>query len=99
MSDFNLDLRSVEDHLEDEEDGESFEGRVVLGVLDGTTDPAEWLQTVLGGNVLVLNVDGDVNELAAGFAREVRDEDGELVHFRGFLIVTPPGVDIDRERL
>jgi len=99
MSDFNLDLRSVEDHIEDEEDGESFEGRVVLGVLDGTTDPAEWLQTVLGGNVLVLNVDGDVNELAAGFAREVRDEDGELVHFRGFLIVTPPGVEIDRDRL
>lgn len=99
MSDFNLDLRSVEDHLEDEEDGEPFEGRVVLGVLDGTTDPAEWIETVLVGNVLVLNVDGDVNELAAGFAREVRDEDGELVHFRGFLIVTPPGVEIDRDRL
>lgn len=99
MSDFNLDLRSVEDHLEDEDDGESFEGRVVLGVLDGSTDPEEWLRTVLGGNVLVLNVDGDVNELAAGFAREVRDEDGELVHFRGFLIVTPPGVEIDRDRL
>ncbi|QSG02065.1 DUF5779 family protein [Natranaeroarchaeum sulfidigenes] len=99
MSDFNLDLRSVEDYIEDEEDGESLEGRVVLGVLDGTTDPAEWLQTVLDGNVLVLNVDGDVNELAAGFAREVRDEDGELVHFRGFLIVTPPGVEIDRDRL
>lgn len=98
MSDFNLDLRSVEDHLEDEDD-EPFEGRVVLGVLDGTTDPDEWLETVLGGNVLVLAVDGDVNELAAGFAREVRDEGGELVHFRGFLIVTPPGVEIDRERL
>jgi len=48
---------------------------------------------------LVLSVDGDLNELAAGFAREVKDMGGELMHFRGFLVVTPPGVTIDTDRL
>ena len=47
----------------------------------------------------MLSVDGDVNELAAGFARDIRDMDGELVHFRGFLIVAPPGVAVDTDRL
>jgi hypothetical protein len=47
----------------------------------------------------VLNVEGDLNELAAGFARDVKEGGGELMHFRDFLIVTPPGVDIDAERL
>ncbi len=99
MTDFNLDLRSMEDHIEDENEGEAFDGRVMLGVLDGTTEPDEWVETVIAGNVLVLAVEGDINELAAGFARDVRDEDGELVHFRGFLIVSPPGVSIDTGRL
>jgi hypothetical protein len=47
----------------------------------------------------VLTVEGDLNELAAGFARDVRDAGGGLVHFRGFLVVTPPDVDIDADRL
>jgi len=102
MSDFDLDLRAVEEHVEEaeaEDDAEGGGGRVVLDVLDGSTDDEEWLDLIEGGNVLVLNVEGDVNELAAGFAREVRDADGDLVHFRGFLIVAPPGIDVDRERL
>jgi hypothetical protein len=49
--------------------------------------------------VLVLNVEGDLNELAAGFAREVKEAGGELMHFRDFLVVTPPAVDIDASRL
>ncbi|ELY75956.1 MULTISPECIES: DUF5779 family protein [Natrinema] len=96
MSDFDLDLRAVEEHIDDELD---LEGSLVLGVLDGETPADEWLETISNGNVLILNVDGDVNELAAGFARDIKESGGELVHFRGFLIVTPPGVDVSTERL
>ncbi|WP_135534384.1 MULTISPECIES: DUF5779 family protein [Halostella] len=98
MSDFSLDLRSVEDHIEDEDDGMGA-ARIELGVLDGTTPDEEWIETIEQGTILVLNVEGDVNELAAGFARDVRDEGGELVHFRGFLLAAPPGVHIDTDRL
>ncbi|QLG48942.1 DUF5779 family protein [Natrinema halophilum] len=96
MSDFDLDLRAVEEHMDEELD---LEGSIVLGVLDGTTPADEWIETISNGNVLVLNVDGDVNELAAGFAREIKESGGNLVHFRGFLLVTPPGVDVSTERL
>lgn len=99
MSEFDgLDLQSVEDELDADEDGAGA-GRVVLGVLDGATPPEEWVETVGSGAVLVLNVEGDLNELAAGFARQVKEAGGELMHFRGFLVVTPPEVDIDASRL
>jgi hypothetical protein len=99
MSDFEgLDLHAVEDQL-DESDDEGTSDRVVLGVLDGTTPPENWTELVASGAVLVLNVTGDLNRLAAGFARDVRDAGGGLMHFRGFLIVTPPGVEIDADRL
>lgn len=98
MGDFDLDLQAVEDHLEDEDDDGSI--RIELGVLDGTTPAEEWIDAVIEQeHVLVLNVDGEVNELAAGFARDIKDEGGELVHFRGFLIIAPTGVTIDTERL
>ncbi|WP_227134324.1 DUF5779 family protein [Halorubellus salinus] len=99
MSDFDLDLRAVEDHLDDEDEDADLTGSVRLGVLDGTTPSSEWYDTVMDGNVLVLDVKGDVNELAAGFARDIREDDGSLVHFRGFLIVSPPGIDIDTSDL
>ncbi|MFW5918123.1 MAG: DUF5779 family protein [Haloferacaceae archaeon] len=95
MSDFDLNLRHAEEQLEEADS----DGRVVLGVLDGSTPPEEWIVEVDRGHVLVLNVEGDFNELAAGFARTVKDKGGELMHFRGFLIVTPAGVDIDTDRL
>ena len=95
MADFELDLRNAESHLETED----IEGSVVLGVLDGSTEPEEWVENVDSGNVLVLAVEGDMNRLAAGFAREVKDMGGQLMHFRRFLIVTPPGVDINTDRL
>ena len=99
MSDFEgLDLQAVEDQMEPEGDRPGSH-RVVLGVLDGTTDDEEWVEQITDGSVLVLNVDGELNELAAGFARPVKDAGGDLVHFRGFLIVTPPGVQIDKDRL
>ena len=97
MSDFDLDLGAVEQRM-DEGDTDR-EGRVVLGVLNGTTPPAEWVETIEDGSVLVLSIDGNLNELAAGFARDVKEIGGELVHFRAFLIVTPPGIDIDTDRL
>lgn len=93
-----LDLQSVEDQLDDEHDGEG-PNNVVLAILDGTTPPAEWVELVESGSVLVLSVDGELNELAAGFARDVKERGGELMHFRGFLIVTPQGVHIDTDRL
>ncbi|MDR5672642.1 Uncharacterized protein AArcCO_1088 [Halalkaliarchaeum sp. AArc-CO] len=96
MGEFDLDLRNAEEQLDAmiEKDGV-----VVLARLDGTTDPQEWIAEIQGGKTLVLAVEGDLNDLAAGFAREIRDMGGELMHFRGFLVVTPPGVDIDTGRL
>jgi hypothetical protein len=94
MSDFNLNLSEAEEHLD-----EDVEGDVVLGVLDGSTDPEVWVHTVEADNVLVLAVEGDLNELAKGFARPIRDMGGNLTHFRDFLIVAPPEVDIDTDRL
>jgi len=99
MSDFDgLDLQAVEDQMAaDAETGGSH--RVVLGVLDGTTDDTEWVEAIEDGAVLVLNVEGEMNELASGFARPVKNAGGDLMHFRGFLIVTPAGVTIDKHRL
>ncbi|MDQ2051584.1 DUF5779 family protein [Natronolimnohabitans sp. A-GB9] len=96
MSEFDLDLRTVEEHIDDELE---IEGSIVLGVLDGTTPAEEWFEAVSKGNVLILNVEGDVNDLASGFARDVKEAGGSLVHFRGFLLVTPPGVDVNTDRL
>ncbi|NGM67788.1 hypothetical protein G6M89_01980 [Natronolimnobius sp. AArcel1] len=96
MSDFDLDLRTVEEHIEEEFE---LEGSIVLGVLDGDTSDEKWLEAIGAGNVLILYVDGEVNELARGFARDVKESGGNLVHFRGFLIVTPPGIDVDTSRL
>jgi hypothetical protein len=100
-SGFDLDLRSAEDEMEWEEGSETVVGsdRVELGVLDGTTPPEEWVEAVASGHVLVLAIEGDLNELAASFARDVTELNGQLVHFRDFLIVSPPGMDVDTDRL
>jgi len=103
MSDFDLDLRSVEDQLEDAEADDAPDdgggGDVVLGVLDGTTPAADWVGELEDGAVLVLAVEGDLNELAGGLAEGTTDLGGDLLQFREFLVVTPPGVEIDRSRL
>mgnify|MGYP006297039391 FL=1 len=95
MGDFNLNLQTAEEHL-DEDDAE---GDVVLGVLDGSTPPKEWVESIARGNVLMLAIEGDLNKLASGFARDVKDMGGQLMHFRKFLVVSPPGVDINTENL
>jgi hypothetical protein len=97
MSEFDLDLQTVENEIEDET-GERAH-RVVLGVLDGRTPSEEWIAEIDDDAVLVLAVEGDLNRLASGFASDVREMDGELIHFRKFLLVTPPGVHIDTDRL
>ena len=94
MSDFELDLQSAEGEME-LPDGDS----VVLGVLDGTTPGDEWVATVEAGNTLVLDIDGELADLAASFAPRVKEMGGELMRFRGFLIVAPPDTDIDTDRL
>ena len=100
MAGFDLDLRSVEEHIETDTDEERGEGpTVVLGILDGTTDADEWIAEVEAGNVLVLDIQGELNELAAGFARDIKDEGGHLVRFRGFLLVTPEHIVVDTDRL
>lgn len=100
MGDFDgLDLQSVEDQLDDDSEDSGGNYRIVLGVLDGTTPADEWIELVESGGVLVLNIEGDLNELASEFARDITEAGGNLMHFRGFLIVTPPGVEIDADRL
>jgi SepF-like predicted cell division protein (DUF552 family) len=94
MSNFDLDLRDAEAEL-----GDLPSDQVVLGVLDGETPADEWAQAVRQGNILVLSVEGDLNTLAAGFAREIKDMGGELMHFREFLIVTPTEIQINTDRL
>ena len=97
MTDFDLDLRSAEDQIDADEGDDP--GRIELGVLDGTTPDDEWLEAVEAGRTLVLDIKGDVNDLAAGFARDITEAGGDLVHFRGFLVVTPPSVEVDTDRL
>lgn len=94
MTDFDLDLRDAEAEL-----GDLPSDQVVLGVLNGETSDDEWIQAVTQGNILVLSVEGDLNTLASGFAREIKDMGGELMHFREFLIVTPPEIQINTDRL
>ena len=97
MGEFDLDLRAAEEEMA--ADLDTGRGDVVLAVLDGTTDPEVWVDAVEEGQSLVLAVDGYLNELAAPFAREIRERGGTLMHFRNMLVVTPEGVDIDTSRL
>lgn len=96
VTDFDLDLRAAEEQLEDDTEGS---GDVTLAVLDGSTDPANWVALLEEGRTLLLAVDGDLNALAAPFARDVTEMGGTLTHFRDKLVVTPPGVDVDTSRL
>lgn len=99
MGKFNLDLRAVEEHIDDAADEGDGAGKVTLAVLDGSTPPEEWIEAVENGEILVLAIEGELNELAAGFARQIKDEGGDLVRFREFLIVAPAGVGVDTSRL
>lgn len=95
MPDFDLDLQTAEGEMDESAGGD----RVVLGILDGDTDPKEWVDAVADGNTLVLDVDGDLPTLAEGFAPQLKELGAGLMHFRGKLVVTPPGREIDTTRL
>lgn len=97
---FDLDLQTVEQEIESSgsDEGES-DRRIVLGVLDGTTDEREWFQVIDRGDVLVLAIEGELTELAADLVPRVKERGGGLVHFREFLIVTPANVSVDADRL
>jgi hypothetical protein len=96
VTDFDIDLRAAEEQLDDESDGS---GDVTIAVLDGSTDPEEWVNLIAEGRTLLLAVDGDLNALAAPFAREVSEMGGTLTHFRDKLVVVPPDVEVDTSRL
>lgn len=101
-SGFDLDLQTVEQEIEDAEDGDGNgdgDRRIVLGALDGTTDEREWFEVIDRGDVLVLAIEGDLSELAADLAQLVKERGGNLVHFRDFLIVSPANVNVDSSRL
>ena len=91
MDAFNLDLAGAEEHLEGLADAD----RVVLGIVDGADNPSQWIELVDGGCVLVLSIEGPLEERVASFAEPIAEAGGTLMHFRGFLIVTPPGIEID----
>lgn len=94
MGDFDLDLGAIERDM-------NFEGdpSIILGVLDGQTSDDEWIDEFANGNVLVLAIEGDISELASGIATPIKDAGGSLVHFRDFLIVSPPNITTDMGRL
>ena len=98
---FELDLQTVEQEIVDASDAEGGDGdrRIVLGTLDGETDEREWFGVVDRGDVLVLAIEGELTELAADLAPRVKERGGNLVHFRDFLIVTPPDVSVNSDRL
>lgn len=99
MSEFGLDLERVEELIDDEELEAASEDRVVLGVLDGTTPPEEWVELVGAGHTVVLAVEGSLEELAREFVPQIDEHGGDVVHFRSFLIMTPPGQSVDNSRL
>ena len=94
MADFDLDLGAIEQDMDADR-----ERQVVLGILDGSTPAEAWVEVIAAGDVLVLAVDGTLTDLAADFAPEVHEAGGSVVHFRDFLIVTPPDVAVDTDRV
>jgi hypothetical protein len=97
---FDLDLQTVEEEIEPDDDADELgDRRIVLGVLDGTTDEREWFEVVERGDVLVLAIEGELTDLATDLVPRVKERGGNLVHFREFLIVTPANVSVDADRL
>lgn len=93
-SGFDLDLQTAEKEMDFADDEQ-----VILGILDGTTPVAERIEAIERGNVLILAIDGDLKELAGDLAPAVKKRGGNLVHFRKFLIISPPDLEIDTSEL
>lgn len=93
MGDFDLDLGSIEENIEEGD------RRVILDILEESTSGDTWVADVTDGNIIVLHVIGELDEVVGGFAEKINSIGGSIVHFRSFLILTPPGVEIDTDRL
>ncbi len=93
MGEFDLDLGSIEENMPEED------RRVILDVLDMSRNGEQWVRDVAKGNILVLHVRGELDEVVGGFAEEIKEFGGSIMHFRSFLVITPPDVDIDADRL
>jgi hypothetical protein len=94
MDRFELNLESIEEELT-----ETTNQKIILGFLDGSIPGSEWIKELDSGNVVVLQVKGDLEELVHDIAPEIKQKGGSIVHFRGFLILAPPGIFVDNERL
>jgi MinD-like ATPase involved in chromosome partitioning or flagellar assembly len=93
MGEFDLDLGSIEENMPEDD------RRVILDVLDGSSSGEQWVRDVASGNVLVLHVRGELDELVGEFAEDIKEFGGSITHFRSFLVIVPPDVEIDTDRL
>ncbi len=93
MAEFDLDLGTIESEID------TSDRRLVLGKLDGETPEQTWIEEVEAGNILVLGIIGELHIVAADLTNSVSEIGGSIVHFRDMLIITPPGIPIDRSHL
>ena len=94
MDSYELDLESVEEALDLSEDQ-----KIILGFLDGSVPESEWISELELGNVLVLQIKGELEDLIQEVAPYIKENGGSIVHFRGFLIITPSTISVDNPRL
>ena len=94
MDPYELDLESVEEALDLPSDQ-----KIVLGFLDGSVPESEWIIELELENILVLQIKGELEDLIQEIAPHIKENGGSIVHFRGFLIITPPAISVDNTRL
>ena len=94
MDPYELDLESVEEALD-----LSTDQKIILGFLDGSVPESEWISELELGNVLVLQIKGELETLIQEIAPHIKENGGSIVHFRGFLIITPSTISVDNTRL
>ncbi len=94
MDPYELDLESVEEGLD-----LSTDQKIILGFLDGSVPESEWISELELGNVLVLQIKGELEALIQEIAPHIKENGGSIVHFRGFLIITPSTISVDNTRL
>tara|TARA_A100001037_G_scaffold305907_1_gene347992 strand:- start:2336 stop:2623 length:288 start_codon:yes stop_codon:yes gene_type:complete len=94
MDTYELDLESVEEALD-----LSSDQKLVLGFLDGVTPESEWINELELGNVLILQIKGELETLIQEIAPYVKDKGGTAMRFREFLILSPPNISVDNTRL
>ena len=94
MDPYELDLESVEEALD-----LSTDQKIILGFLDGSVPESEWITELELENILVLQIKGELEDLIQEVAPYIKENGGSIVHFRGFLIITPSTISVDNTRL